>query len=82
MSDPIPPGFDAPSSVTVYGPGAPPSWFAHGRVTGRAPYSIHVQWEGPQGETRSWFVWDPDKPNHGRQHGVGTEFAIRVEAAG
>lgn len=75
----LPPGMAAPASMTVYGPGD--GWFAHGRVTGRAPYSVHVEWEGPKGRERVWFVWDPDKPNHGRQHGVNADHGLRIEAA-
>ena len=72
----IGPGYDAPPAVTVHGQ----AWQVQGKVTGRAPYSVHVTYT-PAGEPErgAWFVWEPGRPGHGKQHGVHPEFAVRVE---
>lgn len=70
-----------PIRVTVFGPGTPYGWRAAGRVTKLAPYSIHCEWEGPMGDDRGWFVWEPGRPNHARQHGVNADHGLRIEAA-
>lgn len=75
------PGLLVPDVVDVHGPGTPPSWTADGRVIGRAPYSVCVEWErGHERSERAWFAWEPGQARHRRQHGVADEFAIWIEA--
>lgn len=72
------PGIDAPAAMTVLAPDR--TWHAAGTVTGRALYSVRVAWTSPAGEGReAWFVWEPGRPGHGKEHGVTEAFAMRVE---
>lgn len=71
-----------PQYVTVFGPGEPAAWLACGRVLMMAPYSVKVSWEGPSGADAGWFVWEPGRANHLRQHGVAADHAIRIGLPG
>jgi hypothetical protein len=75
--DNLAPGLLAPPRLAVRGDG----WRAEGVVIGRAPYSVHVAYTGPDGARRGWFVWEPGRAGHGKSHGEQAAFATWVEAA-
>lgn len=53
-----------------------------GTVIARAPHSVAVSWENPDGSTEySWFVWEPGRAGHCKQHGVQADSAMWVRAA-
>lgn len=78
MTDaPMGAGYTAPNRMTVVGSG----WRADGQVIGRAPYSVAVAWQNPDGSSEhSWFVWEPGRAGHAKQHGMPADSALTIEA--